>query len=294
MTGGIYSWETMSDSSAILLVSCPDGPGILAAITGFISDHGGNILELDEHVETQNEIFLMRIEWELEPFDLPRDQIEPAFRPIAERFSMDWSLHMSDETPRMAVFGTKQPHCLHDLLVRAESGKWNVSIPVVISNHDDLRPVAQAFEIDYHFVPVNQETKMEQEREQLALLDEYDVEFIVLARYMQVLSEQFVEAYPNRIINIHHSFLPAFPGSEPYQSAYERGVKIIGATSHYVTEELDQGPIIEQDVVPVSHEDEVSDLKRKGQDLEKIVLARAVWNHLQRRTLVFDNRTAVF
>jgi len=284
----------MSTPSALLLVSCPDGPGILSAITGFVYEHDGNILELDEHVERQEDIFLMRIEWELPPFDLSRDQIASVFQPIAERYSMDWSLHFSDETPRMAVFATKQPHCLHDLLARSESGEWDVSIPVVVSNHDRLRPVAEAFGIDYHHVPIGADDKVEQEQKQLNLLEQHDVDVIVLARYMQILTPQFVDAYPNRIINIHHSFLPAFPGSQPYQSAYERGVKVIGATSHYVTEELDQGPIIEQDVVPVSHEDNVEDLKRKGQDLEKIVLARAVWNHLEHRTLVYNNRTAVF
>lgn len=282
------------DSSVILLVSCPDGPGILAAITGFVSEHGGNILELHEHVETVNDTFLMRIEWELEPFDLPREQIASRFEPIADRFSMNWSLHFSDETPRMAVFVTKQSHCLHDLLARYESGQWNVTIPVIISNHDLLRPIAERFGIDYFHTPISSENKSEQEDKQLEILEDYDVDFVVLARYMQILTDKFIGRYRNRVINIHHSFLPAFPGARPYHSAYERGVKIIGATSHYATEDLDEGPIIEQDTVPVSHEDDVDDLKRKGQDLEKVVLARAVWNHLQRRTLVHDNRAAVF
>lgn len=280
--------------SAILLVSCPDQPGILAAITRFVSQHGGNILELDEHVEKLDDVFLMRIEWELDAFDLSRDQIAPRFQPIAERFSMNWSLHFSDATPRMAVFVTTQSHCLHDLLARYESGAWNVSIPVIISNHDTLRPIAERFDIEYHHVPITKEIKSEQEQKQLAILEEHDVDFIVLARYMQILTSQFIDRYPNKIINIHHSFLPAFPGAKPYHSAHRRGVKLIGATSHYVTEELDGGPIIEQDIVHASHEDGVDDLKRKGQDLEKIVLARAVWNHIQRRTLVYNNRTAVF
>lgn len=281
-------------ASAILLVACPDRPGILAAITGFVSQHGGNILELTEHVETLNDIFLMRIEWEMTPFDLPRDQIAAQFEPLAERFAMNWSLYFSDATPRMAIFVTKQSHCLHDLLARYESGEWNVEIPVIISNHDVLRPIAQRFGIEYHHIPITKENKREQEEKQVKILKEHDVDFIVLARYMQIFTDYFIEAYRSRIINIHHSFLPAFPGAKPYHSAYKRGVKVIGATSHYATEDLDEGPIIEQDVVQVSHEDDVEDLKRKGQDLEKVVLARAVWNHLQRRILVHDNRTAVF
>lgn len=282
------------DASAILLVSCPDRPGILAAITRFVDQHGGNILELDEHVEQLDDVFLMRIEWELEAFILPRHRIASTFQPIAERFAMNWSLHFSDDAPRMAVFVTKQSHCLHDLLARYESGEWNVEIPVIISNHDDLRPVADRFDIEYHHTPITKETKKEQEQKQISLLKEHEIDFIVLARYMQILTPQFIDHYPNKIINIHHSFLPAFPGAAPYRSAHKRGVKIIGATSHYVTEELDGGPIIAQDIVHVSHEDDVDDLKRKGQDLEKIVLARAVWNHIQRRTLVYNNRTAVF
>lgn len=285
---------TQQNPSAILLVSCPDQPGILAAITGFVSEHGGNILELSEHVETLDSRFLMRIEWELKDFDLPREEIKPSFEPIAERFSMNWSLYFSDVTPFMALFVTKQSHCLHDLLARYESDDWNVSIPLIISNHNDLRPVAARFGIDYHHIPVSSDTKREQEEKQLSLLEDYNIDFIVLARYMQILTPPFVDAYRNKIINIHHSFLPAFPGARPYRSAHDRGVKIIGATSHYVTEELDEGPIIEQDTVPVSHEDDTEDLRRKGRDLEKIVLARAVRNHLQRRTLVYDNRTAVF
>lgn len=280
--------------SAILLVACPDRPGILSAITGFVSQHGGNILELQEHVETVNDIFLMRIEWEMEPFDCPREEIAPQFQSIADRFSMNWSLHFSDATPRMAVLVTKQSHCLHDLLARYESGQWNVDIPVIISNHDELRPIAERFGIDYYHVPISKQNKREQEEKQLDILDEYGVDIVVLARYMQILTDAFISRYRNRIINIHHSFLPAFPGARPYHSAYERGVKIIGATSHYATEDLDEGPIIAQDTVHVSHEDDVRDLMRKGQDLEKVVLARAVWNHLERRTLVHDNRTAVF
>lgn len=285
--------ETNSPS-AIVLVSCPDGPGILSAITGFISEHDGNILELTEHVEPQEEVFLMRLEWDLEPFDLPRERIGPEFRSVAESFSMNWSLHFSDEVPRMAIFASHTSHCLSDLLSRVEAGEWNVHIPVVISNHNKLRPIAERHDIAYHHIPINGENKRAQEEKELRILRKHDVNLIVLARYMQILTEAFVDQYRNQIINIHHSFLPAFPGAKPYQSAYERGVKVIGATSHYVTEELDAGPIIEQDVVPVSHEDHVSDLKRKGEDLEKIVLARAVRNHLQHRVLEYGGRTAVF
>ncbi len=282
------------ERSAILLVSCPDRPGILSAITGFIYDHGGNILELDEHVEPKTDIFLMRVEWEMEPFDLPPDEILPAFRPVAEQFSMDWDLHFSNETPRMAIFVTHESHCLHDLITRSESDSWNVQIPLIISNHETLQPVAERHDIDYHHIPISSENKRECEKKQLDLLHDYDIDLIVLARYMQILTKQFLDRFQHQIINIHHSFLPAFPGAEPYQSAHERGVKVIGATSHYVTEELDDGPIIGQDVVKVSHADQVDDLKRKGRDLEKTVLSRAVWNHLQHRVLVYNNRTAVF
>lgn len=280
--------------SAILLVSCRDRPGILAAITGFVSQHGGNIVELDKHVERMENALLMRIEWDLAPFDLPRDRIAPCFQSIAERFAMQWSLHFSDVTAHMAIFATRQSHCLHDLLARSEYDDWDVSIPLIISNHTDLRPIAERFDIEYHHIPITKDTKAQQEQKQLSLLEEYNVDFVVLARYMQILTPQFINCYPNKIINIHHSFLPAFPGSRPYHAAHRRGVKMIGATSHYATEDLDAGPIIEQDIVQVSHEDDVDDLRRKGQDLEKVVLARAVWNHLQRRTLVYDNRTAIF
>lgn len=280
--------------SAILLISCPDRKGIDAAVTRFIAENNGNIIHLDQHVDFERNYFFMRIEWELEGFTIPRDQIGQAFDPIAAQFQMNWSLRFSSYVPRMAVFVSRQPHCLYDILARWKSGEWKVEIPVVISNHPDLEETVRQYRIKYHYFTVTPENKIEQEKKQLAILRDERVDFIVLARYMQILSPVLVDAFPNRIINIHHSFLPAFPGARPYHSAYARGVKIIGATSHYVTRELDAGPIIEQDIIRVSHKDTVEDLIRKGRDLEKIVLARAVWYHLQNRILVYENKTVVF
>ncbi len=281
--------------SAILLIHCPDKKGLVASVTEFIYKNNGNIISLDEHVDARKQVFFMRVEWELSDFAIPAEEIGKEFQAtIADKFGMDWRLHFSDETPRVAIFVSKLPHCLYDILSRSQYEKWNAEVPLIISNHPDLEPVAERFGIDYHVFPVTKANKQEQEEKQLALLKEHDIDFIVLARYMQVLTDEFVTHYPNRIINIHHSFLPAFPGAKPYHSAYERGVKIIGATCHYVTVDLDAGPIIEQDVVRVSHQDAVEDMVRKGQDLEKVVLSRAVWYHLKRKVLVYDNRTIVF
>ena len=281
-------------TTATLLISCNDREGIDAAVTGFLAEHGGNIVHLDQHVDFEENVFFMRIEWELAGFGLPREEIPAVFRAVAERFAMNWRLHFSDYTPRMAIFVSRLPHCVFDLLARVESGEWKVEVPLVIGNHPDPAGLVERFGVEVHHMPVSPENRAEQERRQLELLRSRKVDFIVLARYMQILGEEMVAAYPNRIINIHHSFLPAFPGARPYHSAYARGVKIIGATSHYVTVELDAGPIIAQDIMHVSHKDTVDDLIRKGRDLEKMVLARAVWSHLQNKILVYHNKTVVF
>lgn len=281
--------------SAILLIHCPDRTGLVAAVTDWLYKHDGNILHLDQHVDQQQQVFFMRVAWDLSRFNIPREKIGEFFQiSIAERYAMRWTLRFSDEIPRMAIFVSKLPHCLYDILSHTESGEWPVRVPVIISNHPDLERVARRAGIDYHVVPVTPDTKAEAERQQLDLLAQYDIDFVVLARYMQIVSAGFIARYPNRIINIHHSFLPAFAGANPYRAAHERGVKIIGATAHYVTPELDAGPIIEQDVTRVSHRDSVADMIRKGQELEKLVLSRAIWYHLNHRVLVYGNRTVVF
>ena len=285
----------IKNNTAIILMYCPDQQGIVAKVTEFLDNNNGNIIYLEQHVDSHEKIFFMRIEWELENFLIPREKISDFFgTQIAARYGMSWRLFFPAETPRMAVFASKLSHCLYDMLSRIQSGDWGVSVPMIISNHHDLKLVADKFDIPFYYYPVNKENKREQEKKELELLKMNKVDFIVLARYMQIVSEDFINEFPNRIINIHHSFLPAFPGAKPYHSAYERGVKIIGATSHYVTQELDAGPIIEQDVTRISHTDNVDKLIRKGQDLEKIVLSRAVLLHLQRKTLVYKNRTIVF
>jgi formyltetrahydrofolate deformylase len=281
--------------SAILLIHCPDQKGIVISITEFIFANGGNILYLDQHVDTERQVFFMRVEWDLHDFVIADGKIDEYFETlVARRYSMSWGLHFSDEVPRMALFVSKLPHCFYDILARYEAGEWQVEIPLIISNHPDMQTAAGRLGIDFVHLPVTRENQAEQEHKQLELLQQYRIDFIVLARYMQILSDGFIGSYPDRIINIHHSFLPAFPGARPYHSAHDRGVKIIGATSHYATAELDSGPIIEQDVVRVSHEDSVEDMVRKGRDLEKMVLARAVWHHLHHNVLVYENRTVVF
>lgn len=283
----------MADS-ATLLISCPDRKGLVASITNFIFKHDGNILHLDQHVDVEDNIFFMRVEWDLANFKIWRQDIATQFQSLADSYDMTWQLHFSDSTPRMAIFVSKQSHCLYDLLSRWQSGEFNVEIPLIISNHPDLQPIAEKFDIPYHIFRITKDTKAEQEQKQLELLAKHDVDFIVLARYMQIVTDNFVGHYPQKIINIHHSFLPAFVGARPYHQAYARGVKIIGATSHYVTAELDAGPIIEQDVTRVTHKDSVKDMVRKGKDLEKAVLSRAIWYHLQNRILVYNNKTVVF
>jgi len=282
-------------NTAILLIHCPDKQGILAAVTEFLNENHGNILHLDQHVDHEEVIFYMRVEWELAKFTIPREKIADYFQTlIAQKFSIQFSLHFSDKRPRMAVFVSTMSHCLFDILARYTAGDWETDIPLIISNHDTLRPVAKSFGIDFQLIEKNSENKAEQELKEIEILKQYNIDFVVLARYMQVLSDKFVANYPNRIINIHHSFLPAFAGAKPYHAAHERGVKIIGATSHYVTTDLDAGPIITQDVVRISHIDNVDSLIRKGRDLEKIVLSEAIYKHLQRKVLVYNNRTVVF
>jgi formyltetrahydrofolate deformylase len=281
--------------TAILLIHCPDKQGLLAMVTEFINKNNGNILYLDQHVDREEKLFYMRVEWELANFSIPKDKIADYFETlIANNNEMTFELHFSEEKPRMAIFVSKMSHCLFDILARYTAGEWNVEIPLIISNHPDMAPVAEGFGIDYHVFPINKTNKEELEPKELALLKEYNIDFIVLARYMQIISDDFINHYPHRIINIHHSFLPAFVGAKPYHAAYERGVKIIGATSHYVTPELDAGPIIKQEVAHVSHKDTVNDLIAKGRDLEKIVLSKAVNKHIERKILVYNNRTVVF
>ena len=281
--------------TAKLLLHCPDQPGILAEVTDFITVNKGNIIYLDQYVDHVENIFFMRIEWELESFLVPQEKIEDYFETLyAQKYGMSFRLYFSDVKPRMAIFVSKMSHCLFDLLARYTAGEWNVEIPLIISNHPDLQHVAERFGIPFHLFPITKETKEEQEKKEMELLAKHKVNFIVLARYMQVISEKMIDAYPNRIINIHHSFLPAFIGAKPYHAAFERGVKLIGATSHYVTSDLDAGPIIEQDITRISHKDPVASLIRKGRDLEKIVLSRAVEKHIERKILVYQNKTVVF
>ena len=282
-------------TTAKLLLHCPDKPGILAEGTDFITVNKGNIIYLDQYVDHVENIFFMRIEWELKDFLVPQEKIEDYFRTLyGQKYEMDFRLYFSDVKPRMAIFVSKLSHCLFDMLARYTAGEWNVEIPLIISNHPDLQHVAERFGIPFYLFPITKETKEEQERKEMELLAKHKITFIVLARYMQVISEQMINAYPNKIINIHHSFLPAFVGAKPYHAAFQRGVKIIGATSHYVTTELDAGPIIEQDVVRITHKDAIEDLVNKGKDLEKIVLSRAVQKHIERKVLTYKNKTVIF
>ena len=282
-------------TTAKLLLHCPDKPGILAEVTDFITVNKGNIIYLDQYVDHVENIFFMRIEWELKDFLVPQEKIEDYFRTLyGQKYEMDFRLYFSDVKPRMAIFVSKLSHCLFDMLARYTAGEWNVEIPLIISNHPDLQHVAERFGIPFYLFPITKETKEEQERKEMELLAKHKITFIVLARYMQVISEQMINAYPNKIINIHQSFLPAFVGAKPYHAAFQRGVKIIGATSHYVTTELDAGPIIEQDVVRITHKDSIEDLVNKGKDLEKIVLSRAVQKHIERKVLAYKNKTVIF
>ena len=285
---------TPSQPTAILLVSCPDQRGIVAALSAFITQHNGNIIALDQYVDTEESAFFARMEWELDGFAFPLEQFAARFEPVARPRRIEWRLHLSDRRLRMAVMVSRQAHCLYDILARWESGEWPIELSLVLSNHDDHRGLVERHGLPFHHIPVEAATKAEAEDRQIALLKQANVDFIVLARYMQILGPSFVQTFPMRILNIHHSFLPAFAGAHPYRAAHERGVKIIGATAHFVTEKLDEGPIIEQDVIRVSHRQGVDDLVRLGRDLEKIVLSRAIYWHVHHRILVYKNRTVVF
>jgi len=280
-------------SSAVLLISCPDQKGLVAAVSDFIFRRGGNILHTDEHTDADSAWFLMRVEFDPAGFTLPLNDVAREFGPIAQKFEMDWRLAQPGERKKMAILVSKYDHCLVDLLYRHKIGELHCDIPLIISNHADNRPIAEFYQIPFVVVPVTRDNKREAEQQEIALLREHKVDFTVLARYMQVLSNEFVATFPHRIINIHHSFLPAFVGAKPYHQAFQRGVKLIGATSHYVTEVLDDGPIIEQDVVRISHRDSVEDLIQKGRDLEKVVLSRAVRWHIDDRVLLYGNRKTV-
>ena len=281
-------------NSAILLVTCPDRKGLVAAIADFILKHNGNILHADEHGDPESRLFLMRVEFDPSEFDIDLDDFTRHFVPIADKLGMNWRLAQSRYRPKMAVLVSKYDHCLVDLLYRHKSGELNCDIPLIISNHLDTKPIAEFYQIPFVHVPIDDKNKKEAEQKILGLLKQKETDLVVLARYMQILSDEFIAQYPLRIINIHHSFLPAFIGAKPYHQAFARGVKLIGATSHYVTEVLDDGPIIEQDVVRISHRDAVDDLLQKGRDLEKVVLSRAVRWHIENRILLYGKRTVVF
>lgn len=283
--------------TAILLLHCPDEQGIISEVTKFITDNQGNIVYLDQYVDREDGMFFMRIEWELKNFTIPREKIYEYIDTLySQRYNMTFNLYFNDERPRMAIFVSKMSHCLYDLLARYKAGEWNVDIPCIMSNHEDLRYVAEQFNIPYYVWSIKKDhsNKEEVEKAEMELLKKEKVTFIVLARYMQIITDGMISAYPHKIINIHHSFLPAFIGAKPYHQAWERGVKIIGATSHYVTADLDAGPIIEQDVTRITHKDTPESLVLKGKDLEKIVLSRAVTKHIERKILTYNNKTIIF
>jgi len=285
----------MEAAKVIILINCKDQPNIIATVTSFVANNGGNIVYIDQHVDRVQDTFFMRLEGEFENSDFSIEKFKAQFKnTLAEKFNMKWRIYKSDAKLKMAIFVSKYDHCLYDLLGRYNSGELGLEIPFIVSNHNDLKPIADNFKIPFYHIPVTKDTKAEAEEKQLQLLDEYNIDFIVLARYMQIVSEKLIDKYQSKIINIHHSFLPAFVGAKPYHSAYKRGVKIIGATSHYVTEELDAGPIIEQDVAHVSHDHSIQDLIAKGRDLEKIVLSSAVKLHAKRKVMVYNNKTIIF
>ncbi len=283
----------MSDATVILQMICPDRPGLVSELAGWVAANGGSIRHADHHTDAGAGLFLSRIEWQLQGFGIPRDALPEAAQALGERLGGEAQLHFSDAFPRVAIFASKQSHCLQDLLWRVQSGELPMQVPLVIANHPDLEPLCASFDVPFVCVPVRGDAKAEAEQRMLQLLEEHEVELAVLAKYMQVLTSDFLERFP-QVINIHHSFLPAFKGAQPYHRAWERGVKLIGATAHYVTEDLDDGPIIEQTTVPVSHRDEVEDLIRKGRDTERLALARALRLHLRRQVMVYRGRTAVF
>ncbi len=281
-------------NTATLLITCPDTRGIVAAIADFLHQHNANILHADQHQDAENNLFLMRVEWDLAGFNVDSADFDQAFAPIATKFNMQWQLKLSQHKTRVAIMVSQYDHCLADLLHRHKGGELACEIPLVISNHRDTESLVKFYGIDFHYIEVNKNNKSQAEATQLKLLDDYQIDLIVLARYMQILSPDFVTRYPQRIINIHHSFLPAFIGARPYHRAFERGVKLIGATSHYVTDALDEGPIIEQGIDRISHRDQVEDLIQKGRDLERIVLSKAVSWHIENRILLYANKTVIF
>jgi formyltetrahydrofolate deformylase len=287
--------QNQESSTATLLISCPNRKGLVAAVSQFLFENGADITHADHHIDFEADIFFMRVEWKLSGFTLTPEETEEKFVDLAGKYQLEWQIHFSNRVKRVALFVSKQDHCLLDILWRYKAGEYpQTEFPLLISNHLDNGHVAKEYGMDFRHFPITPETKESQEKKEIALLRDYEIDLVVLARYMQILSGQFVEAFPRRIINIHHSFLPAFVGGNPYRKAYERGVKLVGATSHYVTEDLDEGPIIDQDVVRVSHRDTLDDLIRKGRDLEKQVLARAVRAHLQHNVLCYANKTVVF
>ncbi len=284
-----------SSEQAVLLTHSPDRPGLLRAIIDFISRHGGNIYEMQHCMDMEDKVTFVRVKWEMEKFSIPKEEFSERFQEeVASEFDIKFDIFFTGRVLRMAVFVSKLPHCLSDIIYRLRVREWNVEVPLIISNHLNLKPVADRYGMDFYVFNDVENNKEGVEASQLELLKDYKVDFIVLARYMQILSENFVSHYRNRIINIHHSFLPAFPGARPYHNAYKRGVKIVGATSHYVTEDLDSGPIIEQDVIRVNYNDSIDDLVRKGEDLEKQVLSQAIWSHINREILIYKNRTIMF
>jgi len=296
--GIIAAFVRLSDwimkSTATLLINCPDRKGLVAAIADFLYRHDANILHADQHQDAENNLFLMRVEWDVAGFGIAPEDFPRHFAPIAERFQMQWQLKLSQHRPRIAIMVSHYDHCLVDLLYRHQSGELACDIPLIISNHQATQRLAEFYGIPFHHIEVSKDNKVEAEARQFSLFDQHQIDLIVLARYMQILSPEFVQRYPQRIINIHHSFLPAFIGARPYHRAFERGVKLIGATSHYVTEVLDEGPIIEQDLMRVSHRDQIDDLIQKGRDLEKVVLSRAVRWHVENRILLYANKTVIF
>ena len=283
-----------SKTTAILLLSCPDRVGLVSRLSHFVFERGGNILDLDEHVDVDEQMFFVRMAWDMSNFSIKQGDLMEAFTPLAKEFKANWTIQLKHEKRKVAILVSKYDHCLQEILWRYSLGEFDVEIPVIISNHPDLESLAKHYKIPYRVFSITKENKSEVEKEEINLLREFNVDTIVLARYMQILSSDFVQEFPYQIINIHHSFLPAFIGGNPYKQAYQRGVKIIGATSHYITEDLDEGPIIEQDIIRISHKDTINDLIRKGRDLERLVLARALHFHLEHRILVSGKKTIIF
>lgn len=284
----------MENSNAILLLSCPDRNGLVSRISNFIFERGGNILNLDEHVDSDEKIFFIRVQWDMTNFSIPASDLVEAFAPLAKEFNASYKIKFTDKKLRVAIFTSKYDHCIQEILWRQKLNEFPIEIPLIISNHQDLEYLARQYDIPYHVFPISKDTKTNQEAKELDLLKEYKIDTVVLARYMQIISSDFLDKFNKPIINIHHSFLPAFIGGNPYKQAYKRGVKLIGATSHYVTEDLDEGPIIEQDIIRISHKDTTKDLIRKGRDLERIVLARAIHYHSEHRILVHGKKTIIF